>query len=126
MQMDKRMISMLCSMFAVCIFALLIAMTIYSYITPKAYVVYSSKGMINGDYYDCVIPREAVSEDNTIFVAAKKNTVLGTRYRVYEENVVIEAEENGMCAVNLYEAGIMVVLAHDGRLKIGGEVLVYR
>jgi len=115
------------AMFAAAVLSFMLAVTIYSYITPKVYVTYASKGTVGGEYYDCVVPSSAVGEDGKIYVVVKKNTVIGTRYRLYTENVTVRAEENGMSAVNLNaQDGVMVVLAHDGRMGENGEVLVYR
>lgn len=120
----KTVIVMLCAV----ILALSLALTLYAYRTPKVYVMPIQKGVISGELYDCVVPKEALFNGETLYIVTPKETVLGTRYRCYGDSVGIKAEENGMAAVEMFSTNdeMMIVLAHDGRLKGSGDVLVYR
>lgn len=126
--MDKRYLTVktLIGMLYALILALLISQVLYAYSTPKVYVTHISKGILAGKLYDCVIPIEALHDGTTVYVVSVRDTVLGKRYRVRGENVIVEAEENGMAAIHFYaNDGMMIVLAHDGRMKGNGDVLVY-
>ena len=126
--MDKRYLTLktLTAVFCVLVIALFLSDLLYAYRTPKVYVIYVSQGMIAGNRYDCVVPKEALHNGNMVYIVSEKETVLGKRYRVYGETVTVEAEDNGMAAIHLGKNDdFMIVLAHDGRLKGNGDVLVY-
>lgn len=127
--MDKQYLTVktLLCMLCVLIIVLLTALTVYTYQTPKVYVTYAAKGTISGTLYDCVISKEALYEGDAVYIVSAKDTVLGKQFKARVEYVFIEAEENGMAAVSLdVSSDMMIVLAHDGRLKGNGDVLVYR
>ncbi len=114
-----------CAMMMTVVLLFLLAEAIYAHSTPKVYVVPAGKGLINGEVYDCVIPKAAITEDETVWVVTRVQRAVGIRYHVTEQNVFIEAEDGSMCAVKI-SGNVMVVLAHDGRMCTKGDVLIYR
>ena len=72
-----------------------------------------------------MIPKAAITEDETVWVVTRVQRAVGIRYHVTEQNVFIEAEDGSMCAVKI-SGNVMVVLAHDGRMCTKGDVLIYR
>lgn len=128
MENNRRTVIIIVAMIEIVCIALLLALTIYTYNTPKVYAAPVQQGLIGGQVFDCVIPKDALFDENIMYILTPKETVLGTRYRVTTEEVDIIAEENGMVAVTLYGSmdEMYFVLAHDGRMKASGEVLVYR
>lgn len=126
--MDKRYrtVKTLVALFCALLLATLLSLVIYAYRTPRVYATFATKELLNGKLCDCVIPAAALHDGNTVYVVVARDTAIGKRYRVSARTVFVEAEENGRVAVDLATTGkVMVVLAHDGRLKENDEVLAY-
>lgn len=126
--MDKRYrtVKTLVVLFCALLFSLFLSLVLYAYRTPRVYATFAAKEILNGKLCDCVIPAAALRDGNTVYVVVARDTAIGKRYRVSRRTVFVEAEENGKVAIDLQTTEkVMVVLAHDGRLKENGEVLAY-
>lgn len=100
--------------------------TIRYYTLPKVCAIAPSRGRITGstEIYDCVIPKSAV-QDGVVWCVSPRITVLGTTYIAYSRSVMIEAEDETRCAVDLsYMGENLIVIAHDGELTDRGDVIV--
>jgi hypothetical protein len=120
----RMIIRMLCFVFCLTI----ISSTIYYYSNPKVYVISPQKGKIGNDIYDCIIPKECLFDETVMYFTKEKETVLGTRFVVFSKCVTILAEENGKVAVpvDIRNDDIHIVVAYEGELIEGGDVIVFR
>lgn len=116
------------AMLAVSVAAMYASSAIYYSITPKVYAMKQRKGRIAGQVYDCVIPKDAISEDGTVYFAAARQTVVGERHRAILRDVIVLAEEDGEVAIQMddMDSELLIVLAHDGEIENRGDVIVFR
>lgn len=115
-------------MLVILIIAMYASSAIYYSITPKVYAMKQHKGRIAGQVYDSVIPKDAISDDGTVYFVSTRETVVGERYKAYSREVIVLAEENGQVAIYTDSTGeeLLIVLAHDGEIKNNGDVIVFR
>lgn len=115
------------AMLAVSVAAMYASAGIYYSITPKVYAMRVQKGRLNGQVYDCVIPKDAVV-DGAVYFVSTRETVVGERHRAFSREVRVLAEEGGEVAISVDSSNsdLLIVLAHDGEIENNEDVIVFR